>query len=311
MFSLRASHLSLAICALFVFSSAAPAADEKKPAKKTIGVSKKATKADSKKPAKAEAKGAAAVADEKTAALLDKSEGLMYLLEREGVRKASVTGESEIQPEGGQATKAGFKYEWDGTATPPKGKVTPAEDAKAMKGQLPQADMLDDFFFRNEPWREQWAGCRLESSEEGGKTVIRAVEGKSKQGMTEAVLNADGLVEEMKGTAPGAPPGKEAPKMNLKITWTKVGSKFAPAKMTLNSGAMTFLDVAVEYGKAGSLTVPVKFTQKSVLPPATTTTTFKDWQMETGEKKVEKAGKSGKSGKVKATKKPVKKATTE
>src|SRR5262249_44777665 len=101
----------LVIACVFTGSTHLPAAEDGKPAGK-----KKTQKTDSE-----------AVADAKTAALLDKIDALTYSLGAEGVKKASCEGEVTMQIPGQPRVKRQFRYLWDGNARNRKGKVTYAE----------------------------------------------------------------------------------------------------------------------------------------------------------------------------------------
>ncbi len=207
------------------------------------------------------------VVDAGTAALLDRMSDQLYFVSKDGVRKASCAGEVLKEVPGQPPEKAAFRYDWDGTGKAPAGKTTfsdPSLGAKLLKGGVQD---LNGLFQEESPLREEYAGCKLVATKEGGKTRIHVAEGKSKLGYTDMVLNAEALPEEMTQappTPPGVPANVRIPAATVKSAFVKLGERFGLSRMTMIMAGTPMADVAVEYTLVKKHHVPARVTQTTL-----------------------------------------------
>jgi len=251
-------------------------ADTAKGPDKTV---KSATGADAAKEA-AQGKVAPATADAATAAILDKMDSLAYTLPRAGVKKASCKGSASISIDIRPPVESDFTYEWDAASKDGNGKFTfaNASEVGRLNSFVPK---LIEGYFRSEPWREAFAGCRLEASKEGGKTVIKVVEGASKQGIKTMTLGDQGYVE----AATMEPPDMQQ-EVKAEFGVLKIGGRYAPRKTSFG-----FNQRSTEFVRVKTYVVPSKITSKELVPMATSTSvTFTDWQLDDGSAAGAKAG---------------------
>ncbi len=240
----------------------------------------------------AQGKAAPAIAESETAAILDRMDSLVYTLPRGGVKKASCKGSASISIDMRPPVESDFTYEWNAASKDGKGKFTFANAAEVgrLSSFVPE---LIEGYFRSEPWREVFAGCRLEASKEGGKTVIMVVEGVSKKGIKTLTLGDQGYVEAATMSPPGMPQDIKA-----EFEVLKIGDSYARWKTSLG-----FNKRSTEFVKVKTYSVPSKITSKELVPMATSTTvTFTDWHLE---------GDSAAGGKAGEPKKAMEKAGSE
>jgi hypothetical protein len=265
-------QLWIVIALVMCWSTESLGAEAKYPEKKVAATTKSENSDVNPKPA---------VADEKTAALLDRMESLEYVLAKEGVKKATGKGEAIAQIPNQPEAKSEVRFDWDGSAPKEsRGKITLSNEALAP---LLNTDTFEGIFNEGN-WREDYAGCRLVTSEDKGMTTVRVAEGKSKTGFISMTLNAEGLPAEVVMMAPPElTRGAAASNLNMKVTWVKLGGKFLVSRITLLMGTTMIGEVIEEHKQSGKFTVIDKIIQKAspMGVIVVTTVTFLDWQLDT------------------------------
>ncbi len=232
--------------------------------------------------------------DAKTAGHLDRSEELAYLLGKEGVKKASFKAAAMIKtPDYPEGVRCEFQYQWDGTKralqNPPEGTIIlNIQLPKGLIDFLPEAGFFDSFFLKKISWKEEFAGCELVSNQEKGKTRIKVVNGKSKNEVSEILLNEDRMPEEIVEKLYSKRVTKKISRirgLKTSFSYVKFGNKFALFKKKVEDH-LTDVDqtlaLAVEYASVKSYHVPSRLTQTKSLPGgnAITTITIGDWKIE-------------------------------
>ncbi len=233
----------------------------------------------------AQGKAAPAIAGSETAAILDRMDSLVYTLPRAGVKKASSKGRASISIDIRPPVGSDFTYEWDAASKDGKGKFTfaNASEVGRLNSFVPE---LIEGYFRCEPWREVFAGCRLEASMEGGKTVIKVVEGVNKKGIKTMTLGDQGHVEAATMSPPDMPQDIKA-----EFEVLRIGGYLARRKTTLGLNQRS-----TEFVKVKAYTVPSKITSKELVPmAASTTVTLTDWHLDGGSAAGGKAGEPKKT----------------
>jgi len=261
-------RLAFVVIGIVAVPAIAAGAETEKGSDKTV---KNAIGADVAKRA-AQGKAAPATADAETAAILDRMDSLDYILPRAGVKKASCKGSVSIMMGPQRPVESDFTYEWDAASKDGKGKFTfaNASEVGRLNSFVPE---LIEGYFRSEPWREVFEGCRLEASKEDGKTVIKVVEGVNKRGIKTMTLGDQGYVEAAKMSPPDMPQDIKA-----EFAVLKIGGYYARWKTSLG-----FNQRSTEFVKVKTYTVPSKITSKELVPMATSTTvTFTDWHLDDG-----------------------------